>query len=113
MNNFTKGVWSVKVLGKHMEMDCSGHYGDCIGTTIMSSEEYYPWNSDNIHDWYMQAAAMNTATTLANQGYDAQKVIELLPELLAIFDDGYLDVEKSTEVWEWLDRVVIRDEEES
>ena len=97
MNNFTKGTPNVvngKLKNKKMHQVC--------GHIIFKNEIPYA-------DVELIQISFTTATKLANQGYDAQKVIELLPELLTIFDDRYLDVGKSIEVWEWLDGVTLED----
>lgn len=79
MNRFTHGVWSV-TNSDHGELEMH-----CIGFPdypIMGNQQYYPWNSENEHDWYLFATAGKTATKLAEDGYDAVKVLEVLPQLV-------------------------------
>src|SRR5690554_4195650 len=113
MNNFTKGEWRVvhNELEDCLEMKCSGFYDADIGQTIMSNEHYYPWNSENEADWHAQAAAMNAMTKLAEAGYDAIKVMELLPQLVELLDDRIMNVEKSIELWDWIEQCRVDCEE--
>ena len=84
MNDFTKGEWSVKRGDKdELEMHCLGFHLNCVGNPIMSETEYYPWCPDNEADWHLFAAAGTAATKLAEQGYDAVKMISLLPQIAA------------------------------
>lgn len=76
MNEFTKGVW--KVHGDWgIKVD---NVNNCIVTAAHFDQKPW-WSLGNLH---LIATAGTTATKLAESGYDAVKVLEVLPELVEL-----------------------------
>lgn len=82
MNDFTKGEWVTDNKCGWVDVECNGSsictaYGLCYtkGGEEVTCE-------DTKHNAHLIATAGTTATKLAEAGYDAVKVLEVLPEIM-------------------------------
>lgn len=90
MNDFTKGPHhavlhceqiDIRSREKPFEMMVNpAHYVECNDEITCDAIKNY-------HDAKLYATAGTTATKLAEQGYDAVKVLEVLPELVRVIQD--------------------------
>ena len=77
MNDFTKGEGSFDMRGNYMHPK-SSYYTINNGNTI---EDWESWGFTK-HDAHLIATAGTTATEIAEAGYDAVKLLEVLPQLV-------------------------------
>lgn len=78
MNEFTKGEWSIKFRNNN-EIQTT-FIGVVIGHEYIDLGFFN--NEEDKANAVLIATAGTTATKLAKQGYDAVKVLELLPDLV-------------------------------
>lgn len=83
MNEFTKGKWSIFKGGYAHLVECGG--GNVICRTSWTENK----QGEGLANAQLIATAGTTATKLAEQGYDAIKVVELLPMITGLFSDNY------------------------
>lgn len=81
MNDFTKGKWTIFKGGYAHLVECGS--GNVICRT--SWNENREW--EGLTNAHLIATAGTTATKLAEQGYDAIKVLDLLPSITNLFKD--------------------------
>lgn len=92
MNNFTKGEWSIFKGGYAHLVECGS--GNVICRISWTENE----QGEGLANANLIATAGTTATKLAEQGYDAIKVVELLPMITGLFSDNY----RSTDEIAWI-----------
>jgi len=84
MNRFTKGIWRFEIRYNYLTPE-SPYYIIDNGNTI---GDYEDWGFTQ-HDAHLIATTGTSATKLAEQGYDAIKVLELLPEFMWEIDNNF------------------------
>lgn len=87
MSDFTKGEWTIFKGGYNHLVECGSGNVICRASWKENREGEVLANARLI------ATAGTTATKLAEQGYDAIKVLELLPQLVDILSNVYRDYE--------------------
>ena len=83
MNNFTKGEWSIFKGGYAHLVECGS--GNVICRISWAENK----QGEGLANANLIATAGTTATRLVEQGYDAVKVLELLPMFTGLFSDNY------------------------
>src|SRR5690606_21116242 len=96
--NFTKGEWSVFKGGYAHLVECGSGNVICRISWTENKE------GEGLANANLIATTGTTATRLAEQGYDAVKVLKLLPQLFELLDDRIMNVEKSIELWDWIEQ---------
>ena len=85
MNNFTKGEWSIFKGGYAHLVECGSGNVICRISWTENKE------GEGLANANLIATTGTTATRLAEQGYDAIKVVELLPQLVDVLSDAHRD----------------------
>lgn len=93
MNDFTKGAWEPAIEQVTPTSNATTFTVVTDDYDIVSCR----LGVRNEHDAVLIATAGTAATKLAEQGYDAVKVLEALPELLGMLEGGG----DMVDVWAW------------
>lgn len=97
MNEFTKGEWTVFKGGYAHLVECGS--GNVICRTSWTENR----EGESLANAQLIATAGTAATTLAKQGYDAVKVLKLLPMITGLFSDHYRSTDEIAYIIEeWL-----------